>query len=278
MAVSRFAPSPNGSLHLGHAYSAIVAHDLAKHRDGTFLLRIEDIDGPRSRPELAEQFRADLGWLGPAIRGSRSAIDPACEIRRGGEISEGGRPALSLHLHACRYSPADDAQRTGRIDVSRNMQGTSCRSGAGGGLKAGCGRGDVAHRTVVVGGRGFGRRSGPARIVRGCRACEEGCTGQLSSCGDPRRCRGRCDIGDTRSRPVPCHAYPSHVAGIARPARCRSGITIAFCWTKLARSWRRDAIHPRLPTGVSWGRVGWRWRTTFVPVAFPLVFRSRNPR
>jgi len=53
-------------LHLGHAYSAIVAHDLASARDGRFLLRIEDIDGARSRPELAEEMRADLAWLGLA--------------------------------------------------------------------------------------------------------------------------------------------------------------------------------------------------------------------
>ena len=64
MAVTRFAPSPNGPLHLGHAWSAIVAHDLAQERGGRFLLRVEDIDGARSRPELAHEFRADLAWLG----------------------------------------------------------------------------------------------------------------------------------------------------------------------------------------------------------------------
>ena len=64
MIVTRFAPSPNGPLHLGHAYSAIVAHEIAKERGGRFLLRIEDIDGVRSRPELAREFRADLAWLG----------------------------------------------------------------------------------------------------------------------------------------------------------------------------------------------------------------------
>ena len=62
--VTRFAPSPNGPLHLGHALSAIVAHDLAKAGGGRFLLRIEDIDGPRSRPDLADEFRRDLEWLG----------------------------------------------------------------------------------------------------------------------------------------------------------------------------------------------------------------------
>lgn len=62
--VTRFAPSPNGSLHMGHALSAIIAHDLARAAGGRFLLRIEDIDGPRSRPELADEFRRDLAWLG----------------------------------------------------------------------------------------------------------------------------------------------------------------------------------------------------------------------
>ena len=64
MVVTRFAPSPNGSLHLGHAFSAITAHDLAKERGGRFLLRIEDIDGPRSLPEKPDEFREDLAWLG----------------------------------------------------------------------------------------------------------------------------------------------------------------------------------------------------------------------
>lgn len=62
--VTRFAPSPNGRLHLGHAFAAIVAHDRAREAGGRFLIRIEDIDGPRSRPELADIFRRDLEWLG----------------------------------------------------------------------------------------------------------------------------------------------------------------------------------------------------------------------
>ncbi len=61
---TRFAPSPNGLLHLGHAYAAIVAHDLARERGGEFLLRIEDIDGTRSRAELVPEILADLAWLG----------------------------------------------------------------------------------------------------------------------------------------------------------------------------------------------------------------------
>ncbi|MEO6716805.1 MAG: tRNA glutamyl-Q(34) synthetase GluQRS [Novosphingobium sp.] len=61
---TRFAPSPNGPLHLGHAYAAIVAHDLARARSGEFLLRIEDIDGARSREGLVDDFLDDLRWLG----------------------------------------------------------------------------------------------------------------------------------------------------------------------------------------------------------------------
>ena len=61
---TRFAPSPNGPLHLGHAYAAVVAHDLARAAGGEFLVRIEDIDGTRSRKELAAEFLADLAWLG----------------------------------------------------------------------------------------------------------------------------------------------------------------------------------------------------------------------
>lgn len=62
--VTRFAPSPNGHLHLGHAYAAVVAHDVAQAAGGRCLLRIEDIDGARSRAGLADEFRADLAWLG----------------------------------------------------------------------------------------------------------------------------------------------------------------------------------------------------------------------
>ena len=62
--VTRFAPSPTGWLHLGHAVSAIRAHDYARERGGRFLLRIEDIDGTRSRPEFVAGILEDLGWLG----------------------------------------------------------------------------------------------------------------------------------------------------------------------------------------------------------------------
>ncbi|MEX0369657.1 MAG: tRNA glutamyl-Q(34) synthetase GluQRS [Tateyamaria sp.] len=61
---TRFAPSPTGPLHLGHAYSALLAHDMARAHDGTILLRIEDIDQSRARPEWETQIYDDLRWLG----------------------------------------------------------------------------------------------------------------------------------------------------------------------------------------------------------------------
>lgn len=62
--VTRFAPSPTGPLHLGHAYSALLAHDMARAAGGRFLLRIEDIDPQRSKPAWEAQLIDDLAWLG----------------------------------------------------------------------------------------------------------------------------------------------------------------------------------------------------------------------
>jgi glutamyl-Q tRNA(Asp) synthetase len=62
--VFRFAPSPNGFLHLGHAYSALLNFDLARDSGGRFLLRIEDIDTTRCRPEFEAAIYEDLAWLG----------------------------------------------------------------------------------------------------------------------------------------------------------------------------------------------------------------------
>lgn len=62
--ISRFAPSPTGRLHLGHAYSALLAHDSARAAGGAFRLRIEDIDQTRCRSEHVEGIYEDLTWLG----------------------------------------------------------------------------------------------------------------------------------------------------------------------------------------------------------------------
>ena len=62
--VTRFAPSPTGLLHLGHAYSALLAWDIAQSVGGKFLLRIEDIDSSRCKEEFVEAIYEDLTWLG----------------------------------------------------------------------------------------------------------------------------------------------------------------------------------------------------------------------
>ena len=79
MTVTRFAPSPTGRLHLGHAYSAALARSAAKKADGRFLLSIEDLDQTRSRPEFVSAIEEDLRWLGlewdgePIVQSKRSA-------------------------------------------------------------------------------------------------------------------------------------------------------------------------------------------------------------
>jgi glutamyl-Q tRNA(Asp) synthetase len=62
--VTRFAPSPTGLLHLGHAWSAMLSHDVARQAGGRFLLRIEDIDEARCRPAFVDAILQDLAWLG----------------------------------------------------------------------------------------------------------------------------------------------------------------------------------------------------------------------
>ncbi|MFT3723702.1 MAG: tRNA glutamyl-Q(34) synthetase GluQRS [Hyphomonadaceae bacterium] len=85
--ITRFAPSPTGLLHLGHAYSAILAHDAARAAGGVFLLRIEDIDKTRCRPEFETAMYEDLAWLGlswpePVRRQSQHMLDFAAALER----------------------------------------------------------------------------------------------------------------------------------------------------------------------------------------------------
>ena len=77
--VTRFAPSPTGHLHLGHAYSALFAWRLANRPDSSFVLRIEDIDAGRSQAELEQAIYEDLNWLGiawsePVMRQSERGV------------------------------------------------------------------------------------------------------------------------------------------------------------------------------------------------------------
>ena len=138
--VTRFAPSPNGRLHLGHALSAIIAHDLARASGGRFLLRIEDIDGPRSRPELADEFRRDLAWLGleweevpaqstrletyaataEALK-ARGLLYP-CTCTRKAIEDAGAWPGSDglIYPGTCKHTPADPALPAAwRLDAAR---------------------------------------------------------------------------------------------------------------------------------------------------------------
>ena len=101
--LTRFAPSPTGPLHLGHAYSALTAFDRAQSQGGTFLLRIEDIDRSRCRPEWEAQIYADLHWLGltwpePVMRQSDRLPAYAAAL---------GRLATLGLIYPCRCTRAD---------------------------------------------------------------------------------------------------------------------------------------------------------------------------
>ncbi len=85
--VTRTAPSPTGFLHLGHAYSALFAFEAARAAGGRFLLRIEDIDAARCRPEFEQAIAEDLAWLGlawetPVRRQSEHLAEYAAAVER----------------------------------------------------------------------------------------------------------------------------------------------------------------------------------------------------
>lgn len=142
---TRFAPSPNGPLHLGHALSAIIAHDRAMASGGRFLLRIEDIDGPRSRPELADEFRRDLEWLGLAWEevpaqstrlasyaaaaerlNARGLIYP-CTCTRSEIEAAGAQPGLEglIYPGTCKHRPPDPARPAAwRLDADKALAET----------------------------------------------------------------------------------------------------------------------------------------------------------
>ncbi|MBL8587543.1 MAG: tRNA glutamyl-Q(34) synthetase GluQRS [Methylobacteriaceae bacterium] len=119
--VFRFAPSPNGLLHLGHARSALLNADLARASGGRFLLRIEDIDLERARPEFEAAIYEDLAWLGldwerPVRRQSEHFGDYESALER--------LEAMGL-LYGCYCSRGDIAQAVaGRPDWPRDPDGS----------------------------------------------------------------------------------------------------------------------------------------------------------
>lgn len=143
---TRFAPSPTGRLHLGHALSAVRAHDLARRAGGRFLLRIEDIDGARSRAEHVETILADLAWLGLkwdelSFQSARLELYAAalerlqamglvypCFCTRGEIAASASAPhgeEGSVYPGTCRRLAAPDLSRPHcwRLDMARAMAG-----------------------------------------------------------------------------------------------------------------------------------------------------------
>lgn len=117
--VFRFAPSPNGYLHLGHAYSALLNAEMARAAGGKLLLRIEDIDASRCRPEYETAIYEDLAWLG---------IDWEKPVRRQSEHFDAYRAALAnLDAQGLIYpsfeSRAEIARLAERQDWPRDPDG-----------------------------------------------------------------------------------------------------------------------------------------------------------
>ncbi|MBO6724204.1 MAG: tRNA glutamyl-Q(34) synthetase GluQRS [Rhizobiaceae bacterium] len=111
--VFRFAPSPNGPLHLGHAYSAMLNHDMARATEGLFLLRIEDIDTGRSQPEFERAIFHDLAWLG---------LDWEEPVRRQSEHFDDYRAALDALIDEELVYPAFMSRGEARAFVAEAEQ------------------------------------------------------------------------------------------------------------------------------------------------------------
>ncbi len=124
MVITRFAPSPNGPLHLGHAYAAIIAHDRARADGGCCRLRIEDIDGARSRADLIEGIIADLAWLGLAFDGQ--VIMQSTRVDQHQQAADQLR-AMGL-LYPCHCSRADIAAAATQMGPDGPVYPGTCRN------------------------------------------------------------------------------------------------------------------------------------------------------
>ncbi len=115
MNVFRFAPSPNGYLHLGHALSALLDFEMARAIGGRFLLRIEDIDQTRCRPEYEKAIYEDLAWLGIGWDGP---------VRRQSDHLDEYRAAIAkLDAMGLVYSSFESRAEIGRLVAERESHG-----------------------------------------------------------------------------------------------------------------------------------------------------------
>jgi len=113
--ILRFAPSPNGYLHLGHAYSALLNHDMAREFGGRLLLRIEDIDAERCRPEYEAAIYEDLHWLGIAF------IEPA--RRQSEHLPDYGAAIAELEAHGLLYPSFESRRELNAMVAELDQQG-----------------------------------------------------------------------------------------------------------------------------------------------------------
>lgn len=123
--ITRFAPSPTGPLHLGHAYSAILAHDMARAASGRFLLRMEDTDLQRSKPEWDAQIVDDLTWLGltwdgPILRQSEKLAAYAQDLERMEEMG-------LLYPCSCTRADIQAALAAPQEGVDRDVYPGTCK-------------------------------------------------------------------------------------------------------------------------------------------------------
>jgi glutamyl-Q tRNA(Asp) synthetase len=144
--ISRFAPSPTGHMHLGHAWSAIIAHDAARAENGAFLVRIEDIDEARCRPEFVDAIFEDLAWLGLDFDG-----DVMVQSTRGADYAGALARLDSLGiLYRCRCTRADIAARAPHGEGVSTYPGT-CRHANHDGSQRFATRIDMAKAVALAG-------------------------------------------------------------------------------------------------------------------------------
>lgn len=185
--VFRFAPSPNGELHLGHAYSALFTQWAARAVGGRFLLRIEDIDRDRSRPEYEQRIYEDLGWLGveweePVRRQSEHFADYAAALKRLNALgiiypcfasrkeiaaahASGGAPARDpdgAPLYPGLYRGVDPAKAAARMAAGEPYALRLDMEKAAALARAACG-GALARRAITENGQVEGRETAPER-------------------------------------------------------------------------------------------------------------------
>src|SRR5262249_48700434 len=157
--IFRFAPSPNGFLHLGHAYSALLNHDLARARGGRFLLRIEDIDATRGRPEYETAIYQDLAWLGLAWE---------APVRRQSEHFAAYRAALQrLERQGLVYASFESRAEIARLVRAREAEGPWPRDPDGAPLYPGSARSLSADERAcrIAAGESYALRLGLAAAL-----------------------------------------------------------------------------------------------------------------